>query len=222
MGLGRHLVRELNLGDGVDTLGRWMAHHIAELLVAVEDEKTAAGRARARQSAEEAILRIWEHRAVLPGNAFPLRQYRDVIGVLERLRPGSRPFGYAGFGDSTESEGHAVALFDTMARLVIVLLLMKLPLEAVRSEDEAVAVEAMTPQEQQVFDAIRAWDPLFESEPVTTPRKRHAASKKNKHFDLTTAADQLIDRAMASLEALRISLRKTSSHSVCGKSSAPS
>lgn len=208
-GLGRHLVRELNLEDGVDTLGRWMAHHIAELLAAAENEKTATGRARARRKAEDAILRVWEHRAAMPGNAFPLRPYRDVIAVLDRLRPGRHPFGYAGFGDRTEREGHAIALFDTMARLVIALLLMKLPSEAVRTAGDTVAVDAMSPEEQQVLAAIRAWDPLFELSPVATRSRRRSASAKRGQIDLLAETDRLIESAMSSLDALRISLRKT-------------
>ena len=35
--LGKILVRELKLDPGVDTLGRWMAHHIAELIRAADE-----------------------------------------------------------------------------------------------------------------------------------------------------------------------------------------
>lgn len=137
-----------------------------------------------------------------------LRPYCDVIAVLERLRPGSRPFGYAGFGKPTEGEGHAIALFDTMALLVIVLLMMKLSDETVRVADDAVAVDAMSPEEQQVLAALRAWGPLFESLPVATKSRRRSASRKRGQIDLVAEADRLIGSAMSSLDALRISLRK--------------
>jgi hypothetical protein len=38
--LGKKLVTELKLDNSVNTLGRWMAHYLAELMVAVENEKS--------------------------------------------------------------------------------------------------------------------------------------------------------------------------------------
>jgi hypothetical protein len=62
LGLGRHLVRELGFEDGVDTLGRWMAHHLAELIDKAENGVCATERVEARKSATETILKVWEHR----------------------------------------------------------------------------------------------------------------------------------------------------------------
>ena len=56
--LGRHLVRELGFEDGVDTLGRWMSHHVAELIDKAENGVTAAERVRARKLATETILKL--------------------------------------------------------------------------------------------------------------------------------------------------------------------
>src|SRR5687767_11542563 len=78
LGLGQHLVRELDFEDGVDTLGRWMAHYLAELIDKAENGGTAAKRLRAHKSATETILKIWEHRTSLPGKAYPLAPYKDV------------------------------------------------------------------------------------------------------------------------------------------------
>ena len=47
--LGRALVDELGLDPGVDTLGRWMAHHIAEL---IEEAETAKGEERPAKFAQ--------------------------------------------------------------------------------------------------------------------------------------------------------------------------
>jgi hypothetical protein len=75
--LGRHLVRELGFDDQRDTLGRWMAHHLAELINKAENGATGTERVRARKNATETILKIWEHRASLPGNAYPLAPYSE-------------------------------------------------------------------------------------------------------------------------------------------------
>ena len=44
--LGKKIVDELGLDQSADTLGRWMAHYLAEK---IEDAKAATGEARARK-----------------------------------------------------------------------------------------------------------------------------------------------------------------------------
>ena len=95
LGLGRHLVRELDFDDG-DTLGRWMAHHLAELIHEAENGANGEIRSKVRKEATETILNIWRHRASLPGKAYPLALYKDVLQVLGRLRPTENPFPYFG------------------------------------------------------------------------------------------------------------------------------
>src|SRR5688572_3455622 len=60
--LGKYLVRELGFEDEVDTLGRWMSHHVAELITVAENGRTAASRRIAKRDAVTTILRIWQHR----------------------------------------------------------------------------------------------------------------------------------------------------------------
>ena len=68
--LGRQIVKELGLEPSVDTLGRWMAHHLAELLNRAEnapdEEKDAA-----RRECSDLIVELWIHRASLPTNRRP-------------------------------------------------------------------------------------------------------------------------------------------------------
>ncbi|MDM7920809.1 MAG: hypothetical protein QUS14_00800, partial [Pyrinomonadaceae bacterium] len=73
--LGKHLVRELGLESGVDTLGRWLAHRIAELIVAAEKAPTLAMRRKAEAAAIETILKVWEKREDLPREVYPLAPY---------------------------------------------------------------------------------------------------------------------------------------------------
>jgi hypothetical protein len=88
--LGRHLVRELDLERGVDTLGRWMAQHLAELIDEAESGTTEGQRLKARKLATETILKVWEHRACVPGKVYPLKDSEHVLEVLELLRPDSK------------------------------------------------------------------------------------------------------------------------------------
>src|SRR6266478_1159297 len=124
LGLGRHLVRELGLKDRGDTLGLWMAHHIADLINAAEKERSPVKRRRAEKEATETILKIWEHRESLPSHAYPLARYEDLFKVLDRLQPSDNPFRY-GQDLGTRTDQLAANLFDNLSRLIICLLLMK-------------------------------------------------------------------------------------------------
>ena len=75
LGLGQHLVRELGFEDSVDTLGRWMAHHVAELMDKAKNGPTKTERLTGGKDAVATILKIWKHRAFLPGVSYPLAKY---------------------------------------------------------------------------------------------------------------------------------------------------
>jgi hypothetical protein len=216
LGLGRHLVRELGFEDGVDTLGRWMSHHLAELLRDAEKAKTAADRANACSNALKTIFKIWEHRASLPGNAYPLAPYRDVMAVLSRLRPGSNPFRrYRPRGDGEDEL--AADLFDCLSRLVIALLLMKTRNKQKPANVDKAVFRSLSKEEQQIVAAIRSWNGLFLPSPTKTKTKRSKGNTKqpqSKEFNLDSAALQLIDSTIESLNELRsvISNRKDQPH----------
>jgi hypothetical protein len=85
LGLGIHLVRELGLADSNDTLGRWIAHHLAELMRAVDESTDSRSKAEALTQATDLIIRLWRNRDVLPGEANPLAPYRDALAVLSNF-----------------------------------------------------------------------------------------------------------------------------------------
>jgi hypothetical protein len=58
--LGRLIVEQLGIGETTDTLSRWMAHRLAELITIAESDPDA------RSQATDLILRLWEHRARWP------------------------------------------------------------------------------------------------------------------------------------------------------------
>lgn len=59
--MGERIVAQLGLEDSVDTLGRWIAHRVAELLIRAEDEEE-----KAKVAATDLILRLWAHRSDWP------------------------------------------------------------------------------------------------------------------------------------------------------------
>lgn len=70
----------------VDTLGRWMAHYVAELMV-----RAGAARADEQPGAQklcfEAILQLWSHRAQLPSGKQPFEELDPVMRAIESLDP---------------------------------------------------------------------------------------------------------------------------------------
>lgn len=92
--LGNALVTELDLDSGVDTLAKWMAHFIAEQIIKIEntagDEKYEAERC-----CFDTILKLWEHRALLPNGCNPFKDFERIFQTLERIDPESeRSFYY--------------------------------------------------------------------------------------------------------------------------------
>jgi hypothetical protein len=207
LGLGRHLVRELGFEDGVDTRGRWMAHHLAELIDKAENGVTAAERLRARKSATETILKIWEHRASLLGKAYPLAPYKEVLKVLDLLRPDDNPFRYFGPPAETRREQLAADLFDGLSRLIIALLLMKVPPGEESAKVDAAALEALSETEQHVLRALQQWGELFASTPESSGRTRKSKRGGAATVNLDEAAVSLIDSIMTTLVELRSELQ---------------
>lgn len=88
MALGEALVAELSLEKSTDTLGRWMAHHIAELIEAARNA-LAEEQAQRQDRCAAAILELWERRAGLPCGRLPMPNLEPLADVLKRLDPGS-------------------------------------------------------------------------------------------------------------------------------------
>lgn len=77
LALGQQLAERL---DDWDVLGRWMAHHLAELIGKAHDSGDPAD----RNDAAEMILQIWRQRHTL-GDKHPLHNYDAILSTLEHL-----------------------------------------------------------------------------------------------------------------------------------------
>jgi hypothetical protein len=86
LGLGRALVEELGLDPGVDTLSRWMAHHIAELIKAAETASTEERSVKLAKCADT-ILKLWEHRHHFPKGRCPFEDWEPFLRALKSLDP---------------------------------------------------------------------------------------------------------------------------------------
>jgi hypothetical protein len=84
--LGRKLVKELDLEPSVDTLGRWMAHYIADLMKTVE-ESVGDAREVAEKKCFESILSLWKHRYELPNGERPFEELEPIVRAIGSLDP---------------------------------------------------------------------------------------------------------------------------------------
>lgn len=152
MALGDRLVHELGLETSVDTLGRWMAHYLAEL---IERARNAEGEARiaAHAQAAELILKLWSKRRELPLSAYPLSDFAKALQVLERLTPEANPF--SGYGRRSTDRFFGEA-FDGLRILIMhgLLLATSAPTDSINaSESEAFLDE----NERQIVEVINGW-----------------------------------------------------------------
>jgi hypothetical protein len=210
LGLGQHLVRELDFEDGVDTLGRWMAHHVAELIKEAKSAPTATKRAKARKIATDTILKIWVHRESLPGNAYPLAPYRDALKVLELLRPASNPLDYFRHRPQKRRDQLGYELFDRLSRLIMALLFMKVPSRATRGSVSAAPSKALGQIERRVLNLLQQWHDIF----IPASKKNSEGEKKNsgtrrEKLNLDEAALGLIESITSTLVELRNEIQKS-------------
>lgn len=84
--IGRALIKELALKPGDDTLCRWMAHYIAELIEGAETE-TGADRPEKLAKCSEIILALWQHRYELPNGKRPFEEFEPILRAIESLDP---------------------------------------------------------------------------------------------------------------------------------------
>jgi hypothetical protein len=86
LALGGKVVEQFKLRADEDTLGQWIAHHLAEKLLA---HKRASGPAKAALEAElvDTVLKFWKHRAYFPHGTKPFEGYEAVLRALESFDP---------------------------------------------------------------------------------------------------------------------------------------
>jgi hypothetical protein len=84
--IGRALIKELALEPGDDTLCRWMAHYIAELIEGAETAREA-DRPEKLAKCSEIIIALWQHRYELPNGKRPFEEFEPIFRAIESLDP---------------------------------------------------------------------------------------------------------------------------------------
>ena len=88
--LGEKLVAELKRVESTDTLARWMAHYVAELMVRAENAPLAE-RHQEQQACARAILDLWARARAFPAKSAPFESVDRVIEAMDSLHPDGGP-----------------------------------------------------------------------------------------------------------------------------------
>ncbi|MBC8754668.1 hypothetical protein H2O64_08275 [Kordia sp. YSTF-M3] len=89
--LGKTLILELELDYTGNTLARWMAHYIAELIQKVETSESEEEKEQLKKECCELILELWNKRERVPIKK-PTERLKPIISVLELLKENEHPF----------------------------------------------------------------------------------------------------------------------------------
>ena len=87
--LGKHLSEELEQEKYPDTLTRWMAHYIAQLISQAEDS-TGKKKKAIEKECFNTILKLWEYKSSFPDGKKPFERFEVIFKTLEKLSPDNR------------------------------------------------------------------------------------------------------------------------------------
>ena len=163
--LGRKLTKELDLDQSVDTLGRWMSHYIAGLILDSEKASAEERPAKMRECCD-AIINLWKHRHVLPDGKRPFEEIEPILRTLESIDPEDNSPRYfrsvravaddAEDNDETESWLKLIDGLDYSAKLLIRYCLTQAAKSALDKSVEWVSLaEAAGADEGAEFPLIR-------------------------------------------------------------------
>jgi hypothetical protein len=186
---GEKIVAELGNEDRADTLSRWMAHYVAELIQKSEVAQIE-GRDEALAQCAAAILNLWEYRRKFPQGKRPLEDLEPIIRTLETLDPDRPAIRYfddvilerseTEEADESQTWLNLAVELDYSARILIRDCLARAAQTAVNKSKEWIALAEAAGADHGIdILLIRALDE--ESDPLNETRKR--IEERIKHLE---------------------------------------
>ena len=152
LALGQTIVRQLELQDRGTVLERWIAHHLAEVIV---EASRAVGPDKAASEAQavDLILKLWAHRRSLPEPVDPLGGYRKAVEVLGLLIPEENPWLH--YRRPETYDGLLREMFELMGKIVVAgVLLTQVSRVRPITEEEFKALEE---EERDLHSTMEQW-----------------------------------------------------------------
>jgi len=89
--LGKKLIKELELVYTVNTLARWLAHYLAELMSNIDKCESEEEKNNLQRECCDIILEIWGKRERIPIEK-PTERLKPIIDVISLLKKNEHPF----------------------------------------------------------------------------------------------------------------------------------
>jgi len=123
--LGKHISEELGQGKYPDTLSRWMAHYIAQLITQAENSSCKKKKTLEKECFD-AILKLWEYKSFFPSGKKPFECFEVIFNTLEKLSPENRNMFFYENQQESETDDdlvkksmNAIKIIDKVARVWI-------------------------------------------------------------------------------------------------------
>jgi hypothetical protein len=112
--LGEKIVNELQLEPSVNTLGRWMSHYVAELMIQAEKSKEESDKKAKQKECSEIILKLWEKREHLPHISTPLSGLKAFTDLLDAFNENEHPSPFFRGFKGMSNDGSWIELVNTV------------------------------------------------------------------------------------------------------------
>jgi hypothetical protein len=209
--LGKTIVQELSLDPSVDTLGRWMAHYVAQLIYDAE-QACDETRVEKQRLAFDSIMKLWSHRSTYENRINPLSELAPVIQVLRSLNANENTYiRLLGLG---AGHGNTIGEFyDSFRRLMVYLVLGKLPasidLKASLSRANT-TLQFQDEDEREIVRGLTNW--LSERELTALSSKPQSTGPQDEPIEeaLNAYAQSLLSDAQSTLDKISTQLNSPS------------
>ena len=172
-----------------------MSHHLADMIEQVENEENEERKEKFQRQTVDLILKIWEHRSSLNGNAYPLARFKGVIDSVSILSPEANVWEKNRLGKyqslAADSYSMVVHLYRTSHFIEFA------SLNAVRSSQVPPGV--FSNDEQETYDFLTTWA----EEEVNFRSSESSSSDKTEFEKSTDGACDLIDKLCGKLTELK-------------------
>lgn len=175
-----------------------MSHHLAEMMDLVEREENPEEKEKYQQKTVELILKIWEYRSSLNGDAYPLARFKGIIDSLSILSPEANVWERNKLGKyeslAADSFSMVVDLYRTLHFIEFV------SLKSVRKKQ--IPPSVLSDDEQKIYDFLISWA----EEELGFRSSESSASDKTEVENASGSVCDFIDKLCAKLNEIKTEL----------------